>query len=145
MATCTFFGHRDCPISIKSRLREVIVDLIVNHNVDTFYVGNQGQFDAYVRSNLRDLQHEYPHVRYSVVLAYIPSKKAEVDDYTDTMLPDGLESIPPRYAIAWRNKWMLQQADMVVAYITHTFGGAARFVTRAEKQDKTVIHLSQTI
>ena len=37
MPACTFFGHRDCPDTIKPRLREVLVDLIENHNVDMFY------------------------------------------------------------------------------------------------------------
>ena len=32
MAVCTFFGHRECPDTIKPKLREILVDLIVNHN-----------------------------------------------------------------------------------------------------------------
>lgn len=56
MSACTFFGHRDCPETIKPKLREVLVDLITNHNVDMFYVGYQGQFDAYVHSELKKLK-----------------------------------------------------------------------------------------
>ena len=56
MAACTFFGHRDCPETIKPKLREVLVDLITNHGVDMFYVGHQGQFDAYVHSELKRLK-----------------------------------------------------------------------------------------
>lgn len=52
MVACTFFGHRDCSETIKPRLREVLLDLITNHGVDMFYVGHQGQFDAYVHSEL---------------------------------------------------------------------------------------------
>ena len=61
MAVCTFFGHRDCPESIKPKLREVLVDLITNHDVDMFYVGHQGQFDAYVHSELKKLKQENIH------------------------------------------------------------------------------------
>ena len=39
MPVCTFFGHRDCPESVKPKLREVLVDLVTNHDVDMFYVG----------------------------------------------------------------------------------------------------------
>ena len=46
MSACTFFGHHDCPSSIKPKLREVLVDLIENHAVDMFYVGQQGVYDA---------------------------------------------------------------------------------------------------
>ena len=82
MAVCTFFGHRDCPETIKPKLREVLVDLIANHNVNMFYVGHQGQFDAYVHSELKKLKQEYPQINYAVVLAYMPGKKTEYDDYS---------------------------------------------------------------
>lgn len=74
MAVCTFFGHRDCPETIKPRLREVLIDLICNQGVNTFYVGNQGQFDGIVRSVLRELEKEYPEIHYAVVPAYMPGK-----------------------------------------------------------------------
>lgn len=56
MEVCTFFGHRDCPETIKPRLREVLVDLIANKRVDTFYVGNQGRFDGMARGILHELE-----------------------------------------------------------------------------------------
>ena len=142
MAVCTFFGHRECPGTIKPKLREILVDLIVNHGVDMFYVGNQGQFDAIVRSSLRELQKEYPQMGYAVVLAYMPGERNDCNDYSDTMLPEGIESIHPRYAISWRNNWMLKESDYVVTYITHSWGGAAQYATKAKKQGKTVIDLA---
>ena len=36
---------------------------------------------------------------------------------------------------------MIEQADIVVTYVTHSFGGAAQFKEMAEKQGKTVIEL----
>ena len=141
MGVCTFFGHRDCPDSIKTQLREVLIDLVTNHNVDMFYVGNQGRFDAIVRGVLRELKKEYPQINYAVVLAYMPGKQTEFEDYSDTMLPEGIESIHRRYAISWRNNWMLRQSDYIVTYITHTWGGAAQFVSKAEKQGKIIIDL----
>ena len=90
MVVCTFFGHRDCPEKIKPKLREVLVNLITNHDVDMFYVGHQGQFDAYVHTELKKLKQEYPQINYAVVLAYMPGKKKEYDYYSDTMLPEGI-------------------------------------------------------
>ena len=141
MPACTFFGHGDCPDTIKPRLREVLSDLIENHNVDTFYIGNQGRFDVIVRGVLQDLQHEYPQINYAVVLAYMPGKQTEYDDYSDTMLPEGIESVHPRYAISWRNNWMLKQSDYVVTYITHSWGGAAQYVQKAMHAKKRMINL----
>ncbi len=141
MSSCTFFGHRDCPETIKPKLREVLVDLIMNHEVDMFYVGHQGQFDAMVRSVLRELIKEHPQTHYAVVLAYMPDKQNDYDDYSDTMLPEGIELIHPHYAISWRNNWMLRQADYVVTYITHSWGGAVQYTNKAKRQKKNVINI----
>lgn len=145
MPTCTFFGHRDCPDMIKPRLREVIVNLITNHDVDMFYVGNHGRFDAIVHSSLKELQRDYPQISYAVVLTYMPGKRTEYDDYSDTMLPEGIESVHPRYAISWRNNWMLRESDYVVTYITHTWGGAVQYAKKAKAQKKAVFELGNTI
>ena len=143
MSACTFFGHHDCPSSIKPMLREVLVDLIENHAADMFYVGQQGAFDGIVRSVLKEIVLVYPHIRYAVVLERLPAKRGEFDtrDYSDTMLPEGIETIHPRFAISWRNKWMIKQSDYVVTYITHSWGGAAQFAELAEKQKKTIVKL----
>ena len=144
MSACTFFGHRDCPSSIKSKLRKVLIDLIESHVVEMFYVGQQGAFDSMVRSVLKELVSLYPHINYAVVLERIPPKRDEFDirDYSDTMLPEGIETVHPRFAISWRNKWMIKQSDYVVTYITHSWGGAAQFAELAERQRKTVINVT---
>lgn len=142
MAACTFFGHRDCLDTIKPKLRETLIELITSQGVDMFYVGNQGQFDAIVRSVLRKLKTEYTHIDYAVVLAYMPGAKNENYDFSDTMLPEGIESVYPRYAISWRNNWMLQHSEYVVAYVTHSWDGAAQFVSKARSLRKRIIEIS---
>ena len=140
--TATFFGHKDTPKEIEPTLRTTLVDLIENKNVTVFYVGNNGNFDAMVRRQLENLSQTYP-ITYSVVLAYLPTKKSEYDDYTNTILPEGIETVPKRFAISYRNKWMIGQADVVVTYVINSFGGAAQFKKMAERLGKTVIELSE--
>lgn len=141
--TVTFFGHRDASQNIQSALKEILVNLIKHNNADLFYVGNQGKFDFIVRKTLKELQIEFPYIRYYVVLAYMPEQKKEFDmsDYSDTIYPDGLESTPPRFAIAKRNQWMIKQADIVVTYVNYIVGGAAKYKELAEKKGKTVINI----
>lgn len=141
MDACTFFGHRECPGTVKCNLRKVIIELIAIYGVEMFYVGNQGRFDAIVRSVLRELKEEYPQIDYAVVLAYMPCNQNENEDTSDTILPEGIEFVHPRYAISWRNNWMLQQSDYVVTYITHSWGGAAKFADKARKQGKRVFDI----
>ncbi len=137
---CTFFGHKDTPKEIEPTLRSTLINLIENKNVNVFYVGNNGNFDTMVRRQLEDLSQLYP-ITYSVVLAYLPTEKNKYDDLTNTIYPEGLETVPKRFAISWRNKWMIQQSDVVVTYVTHSFGGAAQFKALAEKSEKQIINL----
>ena len=139
---CTFFGHKDTPKEIEPTLRSTLIDLIENKNINVFYVGNHGNFDAMVRHQLVELSQVYP-ITYSVVLAYLPTEKSEYDDFTNTIYPEGLETAPKRFAISYRNKWMITQADIVVTYVTRTYGGAAQFKALAQRRGKIVVELSE--
>ena len=140
--TVTFFGHKDTPKNTEPTLQTTLVDLIENHDATEFYVGNNGNFDTMVRRQLENLSQTYP-ITYNIVLAYIPTKKSEYDDFTNTLLPEGIETVPKRFAISYRNKWMIQQSGVVVTCVTHSFGGAAQFKAMAERQGKLVIELSE--
>ena len=139
--TITFFGHRDTPKEIEPALRLTLIDLIENKNATVFYVGNHGNFDAMVRRQLEDLSKTYP-IKYYVVLAYMPNKNDEPNEHS--ILPEGIETVPRRFAINYRNKWMLTKSDIVVTYVTRNFGGAAQFKKLAEKKKKNTINLSVT-
>ena len=78
---------------------------------------------------------------FAVVLAYLPTKKLAYP--FPSLLPDGIEAAPKRFAISYRNKWMLKQSHFVVTYITHDWGGAAQFASLAKKQKKTVLNLTK--
>lgn len=138
------FGHRECWDLDPNKLRTAIEKLIHN-GVDTFYVGNQGQFDAVVYGVLRQLSIKYPCIRYAVVLAYLPTKKREYDDCSDTIYPEGVENGPPKFAIVRRNRWLLEVSDYCLCYINHTWGGAYQFAMQAKRQGKTVINLCDLI
>ena len=137
--TVTFFGHRDTPKEIEPALRLTLIDLIENKNATVFYVGNHGNFDAMVRHQLEDLSKTYM-IKYYVVLAYMPGKNAEYDEHS--ILPEGIENVPRRFSINYRNKWMLNKSDIVVTYVTHPFGGAWEFKQMADIKNKKVINIA---
>ena len=116
---CTFFGHRDTPQEIELYLKPILIDLIENKNINTFYVGNQGNFDKIVRKTLHQLKTDYPYINYTIVLAYLSPK---IEDFTNTIFPEGLEQVPPKYAISKRNYWMIQNSDYVICYVKHKIG-----------------------
>lgn len=140
MSACTFFGHRECPETIKGELQNRIESLI-SQGVDTFYVGNHGHFDSMVYHCLKQLRVVYPHIRVSVVLAYLPTERREFQDLSDAMYPE-IEDGPPRFAIDRRNRWMIHASDHCLCYIRHTWGGAYRFARLAKKYGKDVINIA---
>lgn len=146
MKACTFFGHRDADSGVISTLRSTIEDLILNHRVDTFYIGNQGNFDFYAKKVVCELATKYGHIRYAVVLAYRPdnSTKEKYFDFSDTIIPEEVATAHPRYSIVVRNKWMIEHSDYVISYITHDFGGAAKAIDLCRKKNKRIINVAST-
>ncbi len=142
--TVTFFGHSNATSDIIPKLEKVLTDLIRNKNATMFYVGNHGNFDAMVKTILKNLKQKFPHIDYAVVLAYIPIKRNELDYkyYLDTIIPDGIENTPPKYAIIKRNRWMIDKSDTVVTYVKYIVGGAVQFKNLAEKKGKVVINIT---
>ena len=139
---CTFFGHKLCPDSIEDELERQIRYLIAEKGVTEFLCGNQGGFDSMVRRLLKAMKAEYG-ISYSVVLAYMPqkTKRDSPDDYSDTVFPECLAGVHPKYAISKRNMWMIEKADFVITYVHNTTGGASRFKSISEKKGKTVINI----
>ena len=137
--TCCFFGHREVTHNIRPKLIAIIENLITETGVTEFYVGHQGQFDSMVYSVLKELKVMYPHIRYIVVLAYMPDSYIKEVYGEDTLFPDGLESVPKKYAISKRNDWMIQHSDYAVCYVHKITGGAAKFREKAEKRRLHII------
>ena len=141
MRSCAFFGNRNSSGRIKDKLISEVTKLIIEEEVDTFYVGNHGSFDGIVCKILNDLSKTYDF-NYYIVLAYLPIKGGDplISDFSHTIIPDGIESVPPRFAILFRNRWMIDRSDLVISHIKNEIGsGAAKAVGYALKQKKKLI------
>lgn len=136
---CTFFGHSDAPQEIKYMLQEKITQLIEKRDVNCFYVGNHGNFDRMVLSVLKELSGVYP-IEYYVVYAYLPKQG---EDYLHTIFPEGVETVPKRFAINFRNKWLIENSDIVITFVQRSYGGAAQFKKLAENKGKEIINIVQ--
>lgn len=136
MKSCTFFGHRLIDRDIKGELSATLERLITEGDVRRFYVGNSGGFDAAALSVLEALKAKYD-IEINAVLAYMPKEPCP-----NGLLPDGIEAVPPRFALDYRNNYMLNKSDVVVCYVTADFGGAAKFVKLAFRRGKRVINLA---
>lgn len=134
----TFCGHDNVPDSnkVKQWLANALDQFLYEDEI-ICYLGGYGAFDRVAASVVRQKQKSNPAVQAVLVIPYL-NRKYDERGYDYTLFPP-LESVPPRYAISKRNEWMVAQADVVIAYVTHGWGGAAKTLEYARAKRKRVI------
>ena len=137
----TFCGHREVnePEKVRKWLHETIEGLILE-GADCFYLGGYGQFDAMAAGVVRELKMKYPQIRSVLVLPYL-DREYDVSRYDESIYPP-LENVPKRYAISKRNEYMVDNADVVIAYVLYGFGGASITFRYAERKHKRIVRYS---
>lgn len=143
MSTCSFFGHShlyEQSEEIAQKLRQIIIDLI-EKGVDTFYVGNHGEFDILSSKIACDLKVLYPHIQVVVVLCYPNELQYLKCKFTDFLMPSEVEATPKRACIVKRNHWVVDNSDYIVSYIKYKIGGAYSVVQYAQKHKKQIIEV----
>ena len=137
----TFFGHKDATETkeISSKLANILRRLIAE-GADTFLLGGYGRFDSFAARTVKNIQKEFPHIRSTLVIPY-PDFKFSPDLYSDSVYPP-LENVPRKFAISHRNKWIVNNADVIISYVSHNWGGAAAATRYAKRRKKRVISIS---
>ena len=139
MSVVTFCGHREFygDEAVKRWLWETVEALILR-GADDFLLGGYGGFDACAASVVWEMKRKYPAIRSTLVLPY-PDRTVDAAKYDGTFYPS-LEKVPKRFAISKRNEYMVNEADIVVAYVTHDWGGAAKTLAYARRKQKEIIN-----
>ena len=135
----TFCGNREVhePEKVKAWLEEV-VDRLIHEGADIFYLGGYGQFDLLAASVVHEKKERYPQIRSVLVLPYLGGGY-DVSAYDETLYPP-LENVPKRYAISKRNEYMVDMADVVIAYVVYSLGGAFKTLEYAKRRQKKIVH-----
>lgn len=145
--TMCFCGHSKLYSSydsIRAKCLEIVRGLIAK-GADSFLIGDYGDFDGLAASVCLALKKDYPNIEVCLVLPYY---RPHIDDYTqqrynrfDSVITPALENTPYRYRIIKANQYMVDQADIVIAYV-RSGGGAAKTMEYAQKKRKTIINLN---
>lgn len=136
--TVTFCGHRQLYEAEKVRAwLYAVTEQLIAEGAETFYLGGYGAFDEMAAAVLAEHKRAYPHIRRVLVLAYL-NRGENKEGYDGTVYPP-LEGVPRRLAIVRRNRWMVEVADVVVAWVDHTWGGAAQTLRYARQKGKRVL------
>ena len=48
-----------------------------------------------------------------------------------------------KFAILKRNEWMVEQANLVIAYVKYSWGGAAKALEYAKRKKKRIINIAK--
>lgn len=110
---------------------------LIEEGADTFYLGGYGDFDHLAHQTVKKLQRIHTGLMSILVMPYL-NWNVDVSEYDETIYPP-LETVPLRFAISKRNLWMAEKADVMVAYVTHDWGGACKTMEHAQKKKKRVI------
>lgn len=112
---------------------------LVAEGADYFLLGGYGGFDSLAAHVVYDLKRDNPQIHSTLVIPYL-NRDYDTKLYDDTTYPP-LEGVPLKFAISKRNEWMVDQADVVVAYVQHSWGGAAATLRYAESKHKRIIRI----
>ena len=145
----TFFGHSNYVKNPKHE--EIILDhleSVVGDRAVDFYLGGYGNFDSFALSCAKKFQQSHPNAKIYFVTPYITESYEKNRLKNCSLLYDGiiyppLENAPPKYAISHRNKWMVDKADLVIFFVTRSYGGAYRAIAHARATAKNLLELSK--
>lgn len=142
--TVTFCGHSDFVPStaIEARLLSVLGSQIGDSPAELL-LGGYGNFDRFAFRCGKIFQQTHPQVSLIYVTPYmVTERQTSVGAEYDGIVYPPLENVPPRYAILHRNRYMVERADLVIACITRSRGGAYQTYLHARRKGKAMINLA---
>ena len=145
MKACCGFGHRYVFENLISKLDNAVEEAITQ-GCELFYTGAMGDFDSLFSSAVRSAKKTYQHIKLICVKPYLTNDiNTDKDYYTalydDIIIPDELAGIHPKAAIKARNRWIIDNSDIVLIYTVRNFGGAYEAKRFAERNGKRLIKI----
>ena len=141
------FGHRylDSLRIIEDRLTPIIKDLIWKKQFVEFYIGRNGEFDEFAASVIKRVRKDVDLSNTALILV-LPYNSAKIEDYEkyydEITIPDVLWKMHPTGAIKAKNRWMVEQADLVIGYVEREEGGAYTALKYAKQLEKEIINIA---
>ena len=141
-----FIGHREIygQYRLEDRIEQIIREKLRENEYVELYVGRNGDFDISVASAAKRAQEALGHHNSSLILLQPYPMKGDPDYarfYDEIAYPVDPKT-HPKAAITKRNQWMIDHADLLVAYVEDgRKGGALTTLKYAEKKGIKIIHL----
>lgn len=143
----TFCGHSSFTHSREHEEKIVnILNTKIGENQVDFYLGGYGGFDTLAYACCKKYQETHPNAKLIFVTPYITEEYERNhlinyrDKYDEIIYPE-LEKIPLKFAIVYRNRWMIEKSDLVICGISHSWGGAYKTYLHAKKKSKRIFNI----
>ena len=145
--TVSLFGHRELDnlTWLENNLSLVIKEIIRKKTYVTLLVGRNGEFDISAATVVKRVQKEMGKANneFICVLPYSEKNMEYYEGYYDSvMIPECIGQTYPKAAITKRNRWMVEQADLLVCYVKREQGGAYSALKYAKKLGKEIVNLA---
>lgn len=147
----TFVGHSSISNhnDVYQKIKQTIIENTSNDEKTSFYCGGYGDYDNLCAKACKSLKEDELHCEVIFITPYITeSQQEKIKNMLDSKIYDAsiyppLESVPPKFAISKRNEWMINESELVVAYVKHTNGGAYKALEFARRKKKRIINLAE--
>ena len=145
--TITFCGHSNCLFSDeeKGKLKQLLIREIRKNPTCKFYLGGYGDFDSLCLRTLRKLKTDFPDIELLFITPYLDNNYSKLQlakYYYDDIIFPPIENVPRKFAILKRNEWMIDSADLVIAYVKYSWGGATKTLEYAKRKKVPIINIS---
>lgn len=144
--TVSLFGHREIEDlrEVEQKLLRVIRELALSKKYISFMLGRNGEFDTLAASAIRIFRKASYNSECELVLV-LPYTVKDIEFYEgyydSIIIPPLAGAAHPKLAIRTKNQWMVNNSDLVIAYVEHSHGGAYEAIKYAEKKGKKIINL----
>ena len=142
----SFIGHREIyGCNWENRLAKIITEAIRSNDVVELYIGRNGDFDIMAASVIKRIQRNFDKHKSSLnlVLSYRVNDIEYYEKYYDDIIFPLDTNTHPKAAITKRNQWMIDNSDLLVAYVDpNRKGGALAAFQYAQKQGVEIINLA---
>ena len=145
----TFCGHSNCLFidEEKEKLKQLLIKEIRKNPTSKFYLGGYGDFDSLCLRTLRELKTDFPKIELLFITPYLDKNYSKLElakyYYDDVIFPT-MENVPRKFAILKRNEWMVDSAELVIAYVKYSWGGAAKTLEYAKRKKVPIINIAQS-
>lgn len=138
----TFFGHSD--FKENDEFEKIILDLLekkIGDNVAEIYLGGYGNFDAFAYKCCKKYKQNHSNVSLVFVTPYLNFENSNLM-YDYVIYPE-IEDKPLRFAITYRNRYMVEKAEYIIFYLNREWGGAYQSYKYAKQKKKELLNLAE--